>query len=81
MMAALPIAVAAPAYAHELPSPVMGTASEALITLATTGNPAPLQAELGGTVIWSEDSQKQVGDLLDQEKEEQLAPKALITPT
>jgi len=52
---ALALAVAAPTYVNELPSPVMGTASEALITLATTGNPDPLQAELGGTVITSED--------------------------
>lgn len=80
MMAALPIAVAAPVYANELPSPVMETASQALITLATTGNPDPLQVELGGTVISAEDLQKQVGDLLSLEKEEHLAPKALITP-
>jgi hypothetical protein len=31
----------------------MGKASEALVTLATTGIPDPLQAELGGTVISS----------------------------
>lgn len=80
-MAAMALALAAPAYANELPSPVMGTASEALITLATTGNPDPLQAELGGTVISSEDLQKMVGNLLDLEKEEHLAPKALVTPT
>lgn len=81
MMAALALAAAAPAYANELPSTVMGTASPALITLATTGNPDPLQAELGGKVISSDDLQMKVGNLLDLEKEEHLAPKALVTPT
>ncbi len=81
MMAALALTVAAPAYANELPKTVMGTASPALITLATTGNPDPLQAELGGTVISSEDLQKKVGNLLDLKKQEHLAPKALVTPT
>jgi len=81
MMTALALAVAAPAYANELPATVMGTASEALVTLATTGNPDPLQAELGGTVMSSEDLQKKVGNLLNLEKQEHLAPKALVTPT
>ncbi|MGD9852866.1 MAG: hypothetical protein AB7T38_16565 [Nitrospirales bacterium] len=81
IMTALALAMAAPAYANELPSTVMGKASEALITLATTGNPDPLQAELGGTVISSEDLQRKVGNLLNLEKEEHLAPKALVTPT
>ncbi|WP_443147778.1 hypothetical protein [Nitrospira sp.] len=63
------------------PATVMGKASEALVTLATTGNPNPLQAELEGTVISSEDLQKQVGNLLNLEKEEHLTPKALVTPT
>ncbi|MDR4484120.1 MAG: hypothetical protein R3B95_13040 [Nitrospirales bacterium] len=81
MMTALALAVAAPAYANELPATVMGTASPALVTLATTGNPDPLQAELGGTVMSSEDLQKKVGNLLNLEKEEHLAPKALVTPT
>jgi len=62
-------------------STVMGKASEALVTLATTGNPDPLQAELGGTVMSSEELQKKVGNLLDLEKQEHLAPKALVTPT
>ncbi len=35
------LAVAAPAYANELPATVMGTASAPLVTLATTGNPDP----------------------------------------
>lgn len=81
MMAALALAAAAPAYANELPSTVMGTASPALVALATTGNPDPLQAELGGKVISSDDLQMKVGNLLDLEKEEHLAPKALVTPT
>ena len=59
----------------------MGTASDALVTLATTGNPDPLQAELGGTVMSSEDLQMKVGHLLNLEKDEHLAPKALVTPT
>ena len=81
MMTALTLTVAAPAFANELPSAVMGKASEALVTLATTGNPDPLQAELGGTVMSSEELQKKVGNLLNLEKEEHLAPKALVTPT
>ncbi|GJL66757.1 MAG: hypothetical protein NPIRA05_17280 [Nitrospirales bacterium] len=35
----------------------MRKASEALVTLETTDNPDPLQAELGGTVISSEELQ------------------------
>jgi len=81
MMTVLTLAVAAPAYANELPSAVMGKASEALGALATTGNPDPLQAELGGTVMSSEDLQKKVGNLLNLDKQEHLAPKALVTPT
>jgi len=81
MMTALALAVAVPAYANELPATVMGKASEALVTLATTGNPDPLQAELGGTVMSSEELQKKVGNLLNLEKQEHLAPKALVTPT
>lgn len=80
-MTAMALALAAPAYADKLPATVMGKASEALVTLATTGNPDPLQAELGGTVMPSEELQKKVGNLLDLEKQEHLAPKALITPT
>lgn len=80
-MAAMGLALAAPAFGDELPATVMGKASEALVTLATTGNPDPLQAELGGTVMSSEELQKKVGTLLNLEKEEHLAPKALVTPT
>ncbi len=79
MMTALALVAAVPAYANELPSAVMGKASEALVTLATTGNPDSLQAELGGTVISSEELQKKVGNLLNLEKQEHLAPKALVT--
>ena len=50
-----------------------------MVTLATTGNPDPLQAELGGTVISSEDLQMKVGNLLNLDKQEHLAPKALVT--
>lgn len=81
IITALTLTVAAPAFANELPAAVMGKASEALVTLATTGNPDPLQAELGGTVMSSEELQKKVGNLLNLEKEEHLAPKALVTPT
>ena len=81
MMAALPLTAAASAFVNEWPSAVMGTASDALGTLATTGNPDPLQAELGGTVMSSEDLQMKVGHLLNLEKDEHLAPKALVTPT
>ena len=80
-MAALPLTAAASAFVNEWPSAVMGTASDALGTLATTGNPDPLQAELGGTVMSSEDLQMKVGHLLNLAKDEHLAPKALVTPT
>jgi hypothetical protein len=52
-----------------------------LVTLATTGNPEPLQAQLGGTVISSEELQGKVGSLLKLDKSEHLAPKALVTPS
>ncbi len=77
---ALVLAFAVPGYAADLPSSVSGGASDALVTLATTGNPGPLHAELGGTVISSEALQKKVGSLLKLEKQEHLAPKALVTP-
>lgn len=57
-----------------------GTASDALVTLATTGNPEPLQAELGGDITSSEELQGKVGHLLKLDENEHLAPKALITP-
>ncbi len=56
------------------------TASDALITLATTGNPDELHKELGGEVISSADLQEKVGSLLKLDKDEHLAPKALVTP-
>ena len=80
MTLALALAVAVPGYAAVLPSSVSGVASDALVTLATTGNPDPLHAELGGTVISSEALQKKAGSLLKLEKQEHLAPKALVTP-
>lgn len=55
-------------------------ASNALVTLATTGNTSPLHKERGGTVISSKELQKRVGNLLNLEKKEHLAPKALVTP-
>jgi len=80
MMLPLVLALAGPGNATDVPSSVSGTASEALITLATTGNPDPLQAELGGTVMSSERLQKKAGNLLNLQKQEHLAPKALVTP-
>lgn len=49
-------------------------ASAALITLATTGNPVPLRAELGGTIVESNriPAQKVLTG------KEHLAPKALL---
>ena len=49
-------------------------ASAALITLATTGNPVPLKAELGGKIVNSK--KIPASDLLTSE--EHLAPKALL---
>ena len=49
-------------------------ASAALITLATTGNPVPLQDELGGEVV--ESSRISAAAVLN--KDEHLAPKALL---
>jgi len=81
MTAALLLAFAVPAYAAELPASVAGKASDALVTLATTGNPEPLHAELGGTVISSEELQKKANAFMRLQKTEHLAPKALVTPT
>jgi len=79
--AALMLALAIPAYAAELPASVSGKASDALVTLATTGNPDPLYAELGGTVVSSEKLQKKAAASMRLQKSEHLAPKALVTPT
>lgn len=78
---ALALVLAGPGYGAELPNSLTGKASDALVTLATTGNPDPLHAELGGTVISSEDLQKQANASMKLQKEEHLAPKALVTPT
>lgn len=80
LAAALLLALAAPSYAADLPASVTGKASDALITLATTGNPDPLHAELGGTVISSEELQKKANASMKIQKTEHLAPKALVAP-
>ncbi len=80
MMATLVLAFAVPSYAADLPASVTGKASDALVTLATTGNPEPLHAELGGTVISSEALQKKANASMKLQKTEHLAPKALVAP-
>lgn len=77
---ALLLALAAPGYSAELPPSVTGKASDALVTLATTGNPEPLHVELGGTVISSEELQKKASASMKLQKTEHLAPKALVAP-
>jgi hypothetical protein len=72
--------------AAPLPATVTGVASEGLVLLATTGNPDPLQKELGGNVVPSADLEKKIGSkamaaLLNLDKAEHLAPKGLIAPT
>lgn len=64
LAAALMLAVTVPSYATDLPASVAGKASDALVTLATTGNPDPLHAELGGTVISSEDLQNKANAMM-----------------
>jgi tRNA-binding EMAP/Myf-like protein len=81
----LSVSLAAQA-AGPLPSTVTGVASEGLVLLATTGNPDPLQKELGGNVVPSSDLEKKLGaktmaTLLTLDKGEHLAPKGLIAPT
>lgn len=80
MTAALLLAFSIPGYAADLPTSVAGKASDALVTLATTGNPEPLHAEIGGTVISSEELQKKASAMMKLDKTEHLAPKALIAP-
>lgn len=77
---ALVLAMAGPSYPAQLPTTLSGKASDALVTLATTGNPDPLHAELGGTVISSEDLQKKANASMRLQKMEHLAPKALVAP-
>ena len=79
-MAALVLAFAVPGYSADLPASVTGKASDALVTLATTGNPEPLQTELGGTVISSEELLKKATASMKLQKTEHLAPKALVAP-
>jgi len=78
--------VVADASTANLPATVTGVASKGLILLATTGNPDPLQKEIGGTVVPSSELESKVGaktmaTLLKLDKGEQLAPKSLIAPT
>jgi hypothetical protein len=80
MTAALVLVFALPSYASDLPAAIAGRASDALVTLATTGNPEPLHSEIGGTVISSEDLQKKANALMKLQKVEHLAPKALVAP-
>lgn len=80
MTAALVLVFALPSYASGLPAAIAGRASDALVTLATTGNPEPLHSEIGGTVISSEDLQKKANALMKLQKVEHLAPKALVAP-
>ncbi len=77
---ALVLAFAVPGNAADLPASLAGKASDALVTLATTGNPEPLHAEIGGTVISSEELQKKAAGLMKLQKAEHLAPKALVAP-
>ena len=79
-MAGLLLAFTATGYAADLPASVTGKASDALVTLATTGNPEPLHAQLGGTVISSDDLQKRANAAMKLQKTEHLAPKALVAP-
>jgi hypothetical protein len=80
LAAAMVLVLAGPSYSAELPASLAGKASDALVTLATTGNPDPLHAELGGTVISSEDLQKKASASMWLQKAEHLAPKALVAP-
>ena len=75
------LVLAVSACAANMPAAMSGGASDALVTLATTGNPDPLHAELGGKVISSAELQENIGSLLNLEKNEHLAPKALSTPS
>ena len=80
MSLALILAFAGPGYAVDVPSSLSGRASDALVTLATTGNPEPLHADIGGTVISSDALQKKASGLMKLDKTEHLAPKALVAP-
>lgn len=81
LAAALVLTFAGSGHAADLPASLSGKASDALVTLATTGNPDPLHTELGGTVISSEDLQKKANASMKLQKDEHLAPKALVTAT
>lgn len=71
---------------NALPETVTGTASAGLIQIATTGNPEGLQAELGGEIVESSVVAETAGQdalnaLLMVDKDEHLAPMALIAPS
>lgn len=57
-----------------------GKASKGLIILATTGNPKQLHKEIGGKIMSSAKVAERAASLLDLEKKEHLAPKALMAP-
>jgi len=82
----LSLSLAGSALAAELPETVTGTASAGLIQISTTGNPEGLHRELGGTIEASSVIAETVGQitlegLLDTERDEHLAPKALVAPS
>jgi len=86
VLAASGIAHAADSPDSNLPSTVTGVASEGLVLLATTGNPEPLQKEIGGTIALSDQLEAKIGPkalaaLLKLDRNEHLAPKSLIAPT
>jgi len=86
LLAAAGIARAADAPNPNLPATVIGVASDALVLLATTGNPDPLQKEIGGNVVPAADLEKKLGAktlaaLLKLDQQEHLAPMGLIAPT
>ena len=71
---------------NALPETVTGTASAGLIQIATTGNPEGLQGELGGDIVESAIVAETAGQdalnaLLMVDKDEHLAPMALVAPT
>lgn len=68
------------AGASTLAAAMKDGASPGLITLATTGNPDPLHGELGGEITDSAMLMDEAGPLLALDKDEHLAPKALVTP-
>lgn len=71
---------------NALPGTVTETASAGLIQIATTGNPEGLYAELGGEIVESSivaetAGQDALNSLLMVDKDEHLAPMALVAPS